>query len=160
MNVRLGSLKPSWDWFCAQVEYVVGILNWQTAGLDASVLCSQVIVVGPALLVNNRNYVVKSIIKGVESVAAGMPWGVARGASSLCHCMAGDPPPPSGSGGWRRPTFSSEYGQFLLWCCCYTGQMIYHLDGSLVSSIHTRGLRYGDVFPPPPACHIAPLAWI
>jgi hypothetical protein len=29
--------------------------------------------------------------------------------------------------------------------------MIYHLEGSLASSAHTRGLRYADVFPPPPA---------
>jgi hypothetical protein len=25
---------------------------------------------------------------------------------------------------------------------------------------HTGGLRYADVFPPPPAPHIAPVAWI
>jgi hypothetical protein len=30
--------------------------------------------------------------------------------------------------------------------------MIYHLEGSLASSAHTGGLRYADVFPPPPAC--------
>jgi hypothetical protein len=29
--------------------------------------------------------------------------------------------------------------------------MIYHLEGSLASSAHTGGLRYADVFPPPPA---------
>jgi hypothetical protein len=29
--------------------------------------------------------------------------------------------------------------------------MIYHLEGSLASSVHTGGLRYADVFPPPPA---------
>jgi hypothetical protein len=34
--------------------------------------------------------------------------------------------------------------------------MIYHLEGSLASSAHTGGLRYADVFPPPPARHIAP----
>jgi hypothetical protein len=34
--------------------------------------------------------------------------------------------------------------------------MIYHLKGSLASFAHTGGLRYTDVFPAPPACHIAP----
>jgi hypothetical protein len=29
--------------------------------------------------------------------------------------------------------------------------MFYHLEGSLASSAHTGGLRYADVFPPPPA---------
>jgi hypothetical protein len=31
--------------------------------------------------------------------------------------------------------------------------MIYHLEGILASSAHTGGLRYTDVFPPPPALH-------
>ncbi len=68
----------------------------------------------------------------------------------------GTPPPPLARGGWRHPVFSSEYGRFLLWCYCYTGQMIYHLEGSLASSAHTGGLRYVDVFPLPPARHIGP----
>jgi hypothetical protein len=33
--------------------------------------------------------------------------------------------------------------------------MIYYLEGSLASSAHIGGLRYADVFPPPPA-RIAP----
>jgi hypothetical protein len=34
--------------------------------------------------------------------------------------------------------------------------MNYHLEGSLASFIHAGGLRYADVFPLPPARHIAP----
>ncbi len=88
--------------------------------------------------------------RSMDAVAAGPPWGAVREASSLRCCVAGDPPPPSAPGGWRHPACSPEYGRFLLRCCCYTGQMIYHLEGSLASSAHTGGLRYADVFPPPP----------
>jgi hypothetical protein len=86
-------------------------------------------------------------------------WSAARGVSSL-PLYGGGPPPPRLGVGEITPPFRRSFGRFLLWCCCYMGQMIYHLEGSLASSVHTGGLRYTDVFPLQPARHIAPVAWI
>ena len=71
---------------------------------------------------------------------------------TLSPLLYGGGPPPSSGPGWvTSPHLFSGVWPIFTACCCYTGQMIYHLEGSLASSAHTGGLRYADVFPPPPA---------
>jgi hypothetical protein len=67
--------------------------------------------------------------KGEMPVAAGPPCGA---VSSLRLCIGGGPPPRSGV--VISPHLSSGVCLVftVLRCCCYTGQMIYQLEGSLL----------------------------
>jgi hypothetical protein len=95
--------------------------------------------------------------KGEMPVAAGPSCGAVGGVSSLCLCIGGGPPLQIWGGDITPPFLRSMSGIY-----CTAVLLLYRTDdlstGREPPPFHTGGLCYSDIFPLPPAHHIALVA--